>query len=589
MRIRLLMRLMVLGTAILAILPLGVGPSWAKVPNYAPNEIRSLSSQVPPLSAFPGSDGVVWRLHRQYRMLHDGSVEVSASMVALLGERIPPMLRDVFFPIPEGGGVEVKPLRWYNPLTWREEGVSVPERRRIGPLEGVFLEVPSDAVGRVVVLSWSRRIPVKASLGALVEFGMPLPVWDESLSVEVPAGKPLLFSSQGLGDPERESQGGIDLYTWRAINEPPQAVGDGMPFISSGSRRPYVVFGTAVGEDLWAKKLSSMEGELLSQAGPSKLPKSLVGKWEAIGSSQSAGPLIFSDGVGLIALDEGRTKALKESLESQGWRVKVLWQPRIDLPRDLPLAEGVWLRPVLRASKQGEGDVLMFPGQSLPFGDVPPELYGSTLCSKGDGGGLFTLSVPFPSASQSRLVAELSGVVDSQGNMSGSLELSLGGVWRGLSAGNGGGLSWIAMGPLRVDQEVKVRYAAGGVYLSVPVSGRLGTVSGSGMLLTVPSLYPRVLDDLLKSSSGPRVSFPFVLEQRVDLAIPSGLQLLVEPMLRKSGAVSQRFSLSSRKGRLGFSSSLTVRDIKGGASSPLAEDFIYFVRGLSEGILLRGK
>ncbi|WP_156787125.1 hypothetical protein [Thermanaerovibrio velox] len=571
------------GAVLCAALILWVYPLPAFSGGYAPDDVRALGGRVPSLSAFPGFDGVVWRVIRSYRMRSDGSVEAETSMVAMVGERVPGVLQEIRLPIPDGWSVEADPVRWYNPLTWREEGSRKSEESIEDGVKAVSIKVPSDAVGRVATIRWVQRIPSKASMGALVEFGLPIPVWEEVLSVEVPSGKELAFRSFGVDDPVKFSSQGVDRYTWSLSN-----LGGVVTSGIAEVRRPYVIFGTSKGSALVALRLSEMERSLLSWGAKPQayLPKSLKGKLEALSSGPRVARYIW--GVPWdVSFDSGSTGALKAALEAEGYRVRVFWQPLVDLPDDPPVAEGMWLRPVLRASRPGEGDVLFFPGQSVPFGQLPPELCGSTLWAPKDGGGLESLPVPFYTAAQSRLLVSLKGEVDPDGAFSGALEVSAWGMWHGM-VGHEAGLDWLAAGALKDFRDVAHKRTSGGVVLKANVSGRIGMGSNGGMLLMVPSVYPRWLDLLVdpKGTTTPR--FPFTVEQRVELGIPKGLDVVLPPVIRNSGAVSQRFSISPRKGRLSFLSILTVKP-KGKSGGLSAEDLVYFARGLSEGVLLRGK
>ncbi|MCX7829147.1 MAG: hypothetical protein N2315_08140 [Thermanaerothrix sp.] len=550
---------------------------------YAPEDVRTMGGKVPSLSAFPGFDGVAWRVLRNYRMLPDGSVEAETSIVAMVGERVPSVFQDIRLPVPEGWRLEADLVRWYNPLTWREEGVRKADEDMRGGVRFVSLKVPSDAVGRVVTLKWVQRIPSKASMGALVEFGLPIPVWEEVLSVEVPAGKELAFRSFDLDDPVKVSSQGVDRYTWSVSNQGGVASSAGIVQL----RRPYVVFGTSRGESLLALRLSEMERKLLSlRADVSALPKSFNGKLEAL----SAGADLMDPTWGVpwdASFDAGRIGVLKALLESEGYSVKVFWQPVVDIPHDPPVAEGMWLRPVLRALRRGAEEVLFFPGQSVPFGQLPPELCGSTLWAPKEGGGLEPLPVPFYPASQSRVLVSLRGEVDSQGIFTGTLEVLAGGMWHGMVKRETA-LDWLSMGSLKDIKNVALRDSSAGLSIRADVSGPIGVRSDGGMLLMVPSVYPRMLDVFGNSQGTLSPRFPFIVEQRMELGIPKGLDAVVPPALKASGAVLQRFSVSPRKGRLSFLSTLTVKAMgKSGGLS--AEDFIYFARGLSEGVLLRGK
>lgn len=546
--------------------------------DLAPEGVRALKEKVPSLAAF-SSDGLVWRLERRYRMLSDGSTEASCTLVAQIGERIPGALRRLFVPVPDGGSAQAG-LRYYDPMTWREVGSVSPKETQLEGVRGLEMSLPQDAAGRVVLITLVQRVPSRASLSGFVSFGMELPVWEEVLSVEIPSGRGLNFKQQGVQEPVVGSLSGVEAYVWINRNQPPMS--------DSGlvdRQRPWVSFSTSRGPEAAFLRLREMDSVRTDRL--SGLPKDPKGKLEALESRWSSslkGVRVMSLVGGSDPVGSRLTLALRDALEAEGHHVETWWAPKSGFAPGDPVSDGMWLTPVLRSQRLFGGSPF-YVGQGVPPGEVPMGLLGRTLYRSLPSGEIGSMGVPMPPAENSRVSSYIRGSVSPDGRFEGTMEVLISGAWIGL-VDLEDPLGWLNTGGSFIFDGVRVRRSQRGLVLESPMAGQLD-VGANGMLLKIPSVYPRMLEDLVSRGEVLKPRFPFLLEQRVDLGVPKGTSPVVEPVLKNSRWLRQRISSSSVRGRISFSAALTVRDAAGGRSDVSSEDFFFFIRGLGDGILVR--
>lgn len=590
----------------LGLLLLG-GPTWGEERWNVTRDLGRLASEAPSLAAFPDSPGVVWLRQVRYSLLADGTLERGERWLLLAGERLPESWSLWRVPVPPGGSARVEEGGWYNPLTSQKEGDLTVVTRKEPGMDFLEIRVPREAAGRVVALSTVQRFPGRTNVDGVLFLALDLPVWEQSVVVEVPGDKRLYWTARGVGEPRKTSDRGTDRYEWTLRNQAPWQGGSLVE-----DRRPALAFSLRKGLEGALASLGDREVALRT------VP--LPGAWNALSRSPNVagrGEKLLQHLAGVPSLPglpwywirtappeqgpwtEGeRTLLASAWLRRLGWTVSVWWQPLLPAKEDGPATDLLWLRPVLEVSAPGVPSTFYFPGQAAALGQLAPNLYGQTLYRL-EGEKVLSRELPRGDAKDHRLSVRWTFGLNDLGVGEGTLEMTVRGAWVDLLAPEGLPTpekleGWMAQrlllsGPrLRTERSV-LEPLPSGFRLRTQVRGALGIAQGPVLLLRLPTAVPALLETLLKTPPPYTLRFPFILEQDVTVALPPGYEMLAAPPLNMGEGLQQKLVVWPKKGSLEAENRWIV---KGGAvdaarARTLGEQLVQVLRTLEQGIPLK--
>lgn len=539
---RFLLRRFSLCTAALGVLLLLSPVAEAKAPDYNLSRMRQVN---PDFSTYPEARGIVWLKQLSYRAARDGGMERTHLWV-LLGRRgLDPRWLNWDIPEPSEGSTEILEAGVYAFDSGRKLKDIAPAERMQGgvTMRSVrFEELPETFI---LVLSWRDSFPSSLSLEDWVWAQETLPVWEFVLDVAVPDGRPFFHRSLHEVRPEVKRSAGESLYTWRSVNTEPL-----MPGQLLASPRGGIAFSMRRGPEGIAKLMRDRAAASVPQA-----PSPALEGFRKGPEAGTAALLAWLYGQPEAVLPESCSRALplegpwtREEklllahawLRGQGVNAPLYWKTAIEPEADSPVCPGALLAPVLEipafgGSKSREN--FFYDMSDAPrMGRTSPLLMGDRLFGAAGEGGLSSRKVPEAKAAENRLRALFDLRLSPGGALNGTVRLQARGVWRPLLFRrwedaraeelvsslfqNLKGYDGVAFRESGVESELSFRIAE--------IPGILGT-GGQNLLVNLPSFLPRRLQSLAGASAPLELAFPFLMEQRVSLSLPSGIRKVMLP------------------------------------------------------------
>ncbi len=525
-------------------------------------EIRRLYKEAPSISAYPDARGVVWLNSFQYNLASDGTMEKTHRFLMLMGQHRPGDETTHVIPIPqdEGASLVVTEAAWYNPMTGMKEGTLPVKKSDESGFARMTIEFPREAEGRVVAVSTYETHPQKSYLDDALFLADAYPIWEQSITVDIPDGMDLYWQGVGVREPIRRKSVGRETTTWTLMNQP---VWQDAGIVDT--RRPYLVFSLRKGTTTYLRALQEAAGKFQAPPMPSDLEISdrnnLIKTGESIATYMTKKSLTVPG----LAPQQMKTRSIVPTngpwtpweqtliagkwMESMGYPVEIYWRQLLPTPEDGPSASDIWAEPVLLFRTQngssGKGREIFFEaGQATEFGKTAPSLCGTTVF-RVNVGNVEKFNIPAGNAAEHILNQSWKLTLDEKGIATGSLEITVNGAW----------VDTLAYGRLPTPDNLveaisrRFIFNTPGLTLSSPsvkqlnsgyriifaARSALGIVSGNDILMRVPSVVPQCLEEV--SSAGEKYSlrFPFMLEQSVNIATPRGYRIVGALPAEKQG------------------------------------------------------
>ena len=522
----------------------------------ASSEVRRLNKEAPSLDGFKNAEALVWLRDNSYRMLGDGTMEHVSHSIVMIGEHVPQEWKEIKLPVRENGKITIEEAAWYNPMTGLREGkLEIGEETLAGGAVVRIIKTPDDAVGRAVVLSISETYDKRYGIDEAISMAGPLPVWEQSVTAEVPTGRQLFWTGRDVKEPVVTNDNGTQKYKWTVMNQEPW-LGEG--FIEY--RMPGLAFSTRKGVD---KSLSEME-ELAFGVPSFSLPAAARGDAKRAGlklMEYLTEPKTTLEGYpkGWVRPTaqipaEGpwtpweKTLLLSKWLKKLGWNSEVWWQSVIELGDDTPTSVNLWAAPVLELSVSGGKSAFYQAGQSPEFGVAAPSVSGANIYRLKDG-KYETRVVKSGSPTDHRLSLLWILNLDSNGAATGTLSVNVTGGWTDLISGG----QLPTVNDLSALIRKRINFALPGMVLTPkpPVATSTGfrldfdvrcvpgIVHSGNLLLRLPGGIPSNVGEMIGRNSDYTFRFPFMIDQKVRMNMPKGYRMIQTPPVKKIGEGSK--------------------------------------------------
>lgn len=516
-------------------------------------EIRRLNKEVPSIDGFTGANSVVWLKNNNFRMLNDGTMEETLYYFLLTGESIPEQMKEIKIPIPAKGSVDILEAGWYNPMTSMKEGkLLLSEETLKGGALVKKISTPNEAAGRVVVLIVKTKHEKRYGVDETIDMSGTLPIWEQNVTVELPEGRELYWQGRDVKDPVVTKSSGQQKYKWTVMN---QEKWDGQGFVVY--KRPSLSFSSRKGI---INSLSSMD-EIALTIPSIRLPQSISSgdkaktglklmEWIAQPSKQLSGyPRNWVRSPENIP-EEGpwtpweQTLILNKWLSSIGWETTIWWQAPMELDKESPASASLWTAPVLELSPNGGKAVFYQAGQASSYGVTSPSIAGSLLYRRKDGDfEKKTVSSGSPADHKLEFLWKLD--LNEAGSAEGTLMLAVSGGWTQLMSDgylpSQSGLSDFLRKrvnfaiPGMVLDPLSVEPTKTGYRLEFKVKCVPGIVLGDNLLLRLPGGVPSRVGEMIGKETSYTLRFPFIIDQKVRMNMPSGYKMVQSPPVKKLG------------------------------------------------------
>jgi hypothetical protein len=512
--------------------------------------------EAPSADMYGEENGVVLLRDLRYRLRADGAMEKTVYLIVEEVKDLSKAWPSLQLTAPTGGTCEILEATLYDRKTSRPVMSVEPAETRAENGKTIEIRLPNSLGGRIFIAGYRVISPTGMNIEDRVDLSMTLPVWEQNIAVEVPAGVSLVSAGWAGVEPDLESGGPTDIYTWSFIDVPPEKT-EGLFKESSktlvfslreGARM--AVEEARAGESLLSgapvpKKVS----DFLSADSPEKAGESILGLFRGRGL---VSPLLPPDHIrragdipaeGPWSLWEG-TFLLKSWMEKAGWNVDILWEPAVRLGKDVPATKKLWARPVLFLSSPLGHEFFFLVGQNLPPGSVPASLWGKVLYET-EGGGLERRIVPPGEADDHRLSVRWILEMDDRGYASGELRLRVRGGWLQVLSGGETATGSLLPGFFEEIQfpntpdiswgKPRLTKRGTGFDLTVPFNASVGIIAGGDILARWPvAVMPWQLDVVSKNGNGMSLRYPLVYEQNAVFKLPEGYDVVALPNLRSS-------------------------------------------------------
>ena len=548
-------------------------------------EIRRLNKEVPSIEGFSGATSVVWLKNNDFRMLNDGTMENTLYYVVLTGEYIPDQLKEMRIPIPTNGSVDILEAAWYNPMTSMKEGnLALSEETLSGGAVVKKINTPAEAAGRVVVLVVRTKHEKRYGVDETIDMSGPTPIWEQNVTVELPDGRELYWYGKDIKDPVVTKSSGQQKYKWTVMN---QEKWNGEGFVVY--KRPGLSFSSKKGIN---QSLLAMD-ELVDKFPSIKFPQSISSgdktktglklmEWISQPSKKLLGyPLNWVRAPENIPEDGPwtpweQTLILNKWLRSLGWDSKVWWQTSMELDEGRPASASLWTAPVLELSSNGGKSEFYQASQTSAYGVTAPSVTGAILYRLKDGNSeKKTVSSGSPSDHKLEFLWKLD--LTEGGSAEGTLMLTVNGGWAQLMSDGylplQSGLSDFLKKrvnfaiPGMVLDPISVEPTKTGYKLEFKVKCVPGIVLGGNLLLRLPGGIPSRVGEMIGNESSYTLRFPFIIDQKVRMNMPSGYKMIQSPPLKKLGEGSKAVLKESithwpKKAQLIADSTWTVKSVR---------------------------
>ncbi|MDR2175221.1 MAG: hypothetical protein LBO82_04705 [Synergistaceae bacterium] len=550
-------------------------PAEPKPLRFTADEIASMIQMNPDFSTYPGSDGVIWLKQLDYAFAPGGGVERRSLWIVLGREGLASRWLNWNVPVPRGGEAEILEAAVYSPGEGRKIGDML--RKPFSPSlqdgairTAVFTDLPDEFI---LVVAYRELFPERLSIEDLVWLSEPLPVWEELVRVTVPDGHLFYYTSNAGAEPEKRKSGDSTLYEWRAINTAADAW-----FSLRENSREYVAFAMREGPEAAPRLIKNLEAAPAVPAAPDSARRTLDGaNAKNIGNFlrwlYEQPKLVLPDGasreIPAKAPWTAREKLLLASrwLADAGVNARLFWRLAYPPAEGKPFCEAVAVSPVLAVAEPKAPQNVTYCDMAYPprFGENPAFLWGRTVYGVTADGKLEERTVPAAGASVNRLSALFDLRLDDDGILSGTVKITARRAWKALlsppRALSGGGGSKSAPAshaallreffpqPLRYrDIQLKETDREGELLVTLSGIQAIKDTGGRGVLVSLPSLLPRCFSTL----TGPfpcALNFPFVVEARLTLALPSNTENVTLPAPSEGGAEKVKYSVSYKLGK----------------------------------------
>lgn len=516
-------------------------------------EIRRLNKEVPSIDGFTGATSVVWLKNNDFRMLNDGTMEETLYYLLLTGESIPEQLKELKMPVPAKGSVDILEAGWYNPMTSMKEGkLLLSEETLKGGALVKKISTPNEAAGRVIVLIVKTKYEKRYGVDETIDMSGTLPVWEQNVTVELPEGRELYWQGRDVKEPVVTKFSGLQKYKWTVMN---QEKWDGQGFVIY--KRPSLSFSSRKGI---VNSLSSMD-EIAGTIPSFRFPQSIspgdktktglkLMEWIAQPSKQLSGyPRNWVRSPENIP-EEGpwtpweQTLILNKWLSSIGWETKIWWQASMELDKESPASASLWTAPVLELSSGAGKTVFYQAGQASSYGVTSPSIAGSLLYGRKEGDfEKKTVSSGSPADHKLEFLWKLD--LNEAGSAEGTLMIAVSGGWTQLMSDgylpSQSGLSDFLRKrvnfaiPGMVLDPLSVEPTKTGYRLEFKVKCVPGIVLGDNLLLRLPGGVPSRVGEMIGKETSYTLRFPFIIDQKVRMNMPSGYKMVQSPPVKKLG------------------------------------------------------
>ncbi len=532
----------VLAAILLAVFSAGGSAAYGASPAL---NIPRMIQECPHFSDHPGSDGVIWLKDSEYSLGADGSMTRKTTLVILARRGIEDRWTRWSIPVPDGGAAEVLSASLYDPGSGR---ILSPVLPRKGETDGItFTEVlfPDLQDEYIIALSMREVFPKRFAVEDFLWVNEALPVWEQKVTVNVPAGMELAVASEGSGEPRREKVSFGERVVWDMVN---RAAWSGRTL--RGGDRSFLSFSTRKGTEPLARYLGSLENTLVPQ--PPEAVQSLLGQTNKLKAGQGlidwmnrapafprgfpsffVRPNIPAQGPWT---DWEKVLIMNRWIRKAGWESSLHWLSAHPFDASSPAPEAAVIRPVVELNVSGISPFFCDLGQGSSPGETPPSLWGKHLYTA-SGSGLKGRIVSGSTAAEHRLSVEWVLNLDANGVASGTADVLVRNGWVGFffpgGTPNDGSIARLAAElfpgmrfPEGSASFAPIKY---GWKVTLPAEPRQSIVSGGAMLVSFPGAAPSWLAELGRSSGEYRVRFPFVVEQNFTLKLPPKADVVMLP------------------------------------------------------------
>ena len=524
----------------------------------AAGEVMRLNKEAPAAEIFGSSTGtVMWQRSNESRMLNDGSMENFRTIILMIGEKVPSDWKTVYFPTPAGGSLKIEEAAWYNPMTGMKEG-SLPQtaEKLAGGAAAVSIRIPDEAAGRAAVIAVRETRAKRYGVDETINMAGSLPIWEQTVSVEVPEGMEIAWSGRDIKDPVMSKTASVTKYTWQVMN---QLAWNGEGFVVN--ERPLLSFSSRKGVLYSLRKMQDAEKDVP----PLPVPVTVKGdqtkaglkliEWVSAPERTLAGyPAGWIRQADQIP-EQGpwtpweKTLLLEKWLKKLGWDVNLWWSGALPLNDDTPASVTLFNMPVLELKPAHSGRPSWFEaGAPFALGHISSQIAGETLYSLNEKGEKETKTLSAGSSSENRLALLWKLKLDEQGKAAGTLEVSASGGWSDMfSAGKVPSLDRLSQFLLsKVNfaipgmslEPTEIKEMSDGYRFRFNVSCAPGIVHNGSMLLRLPGGIPMRVSDMIGREKKFTLRFPFVIDQKIRMSTPKGFRMLQTPPLKQIGSGS---------------------------------------------------
>ena len=337
-----------------------------------PSEVRRLNKEAPSIEGFSGANAVIWLRNNKFAMLADGTMDNTRQLIAMIGESVPDSLKIMKMPVPADGSLEIQEAACYNPMTgMKETDLDVSDEVLDGGAAVKVIKISEAAAGRAVVIVTRTKHNKRYGVDETIEMAGPLPIWEQTVTVELPEGRQLYWLGRDVKDPVIEKTAGLQSYKWTVINQEPW---NGEGFVVY--KRPSLSFSFRKGIIQSLAAMENTAGMVPALPLPSfaaKGDKTKAGvalmEWIASPSKTLTGyPRQWVRPADQIP-EKGpwtpweQTLILNKWLKKLGWECDIWWQAAEELNNNSPTSTSLWVAPVLELSASG-GKKNTLPGRA---------------------------------------------------------------------------------------------------------------------------------------------------------------------------------------------------------------------------------
>ncbi|MCL2683899.1 MAG: hypothetical protein FWE55_01515 [Synergistaceae bacterium] len=546
--------LIILSVIYLIYAPLSV-PAPALEKWNAGGEITRLLSEAPTLTAFPSTKGVVWLNSHRYSLMPDGGKFHNGIFLLLLGDEASDGgIKSKKFPYPKDDGAvfEIDEAALYDASTGERIRELAQKEYDENGIRGIEVLFP-DAAGHIAAVTTTEIISSDYRLDDVIIMSGELPVWEQTVEVEVPDGMRIHWEASGVREPERRTNGRTQVITWTVLNEP--------AWVSSGlveSWRPALVFSLDTGLLSTLKNFRKLENPIYAPKIPSSVSSTRVNLVRTVGNIaqyMSSRLIYLEEGTGTVRPaeaipEDGPWTAWEQVLITGKWlsslgiNVNIYWEQNLPVSPNGPMSPKIWKEPVLRAIDSEGREIYFKAGQSGDPEKLHPSLFGATLYRAGNN-GVERITLPRGSASDHTMIQNWRVSVDENGVASGTLDITMTGGWMDVFAINRDdgaekigatilkGMLFNVLGTNISVQSVKP--LPNGCRASFSVEAIPGIVSSGNILLKLMGGIPESLGDIPQNGMKFNMRFPFVFEIISSIKTPAGYKALAVPGKLQTG------------------------------------------------------